>query len=585
MVVDMDRTLLCGRERHLQVLTDAIDDARRGRARTVTLHGDAGSGKTALLGAVAAAAEERMRVIRVSGHPAEQDLPLAGVDQLVRQAELAHGPAADDDSDPLRNAAALLDAVTTRAKREPILIVVDDAQWLDRLSRRALIFVARRLRADAVCMLFAVRSPVTENLQVGTELAVDPLSAEDSVQLLRQTHPTLSARVAAKIAAHARGLPLALREIPADLSAAQRRGAQPLPVDLPVGRSLARMFEPRIADLPDATRLCMLAAAFDPLTAYDYRSVLTELECRLGDLDAAERAGLVQVREGRCEFRHPLAAAAMRAAARTRERVAVHRALARRFDHDPVRRARHLRHDPEIARDTLLAALQDGAAAAAAAQSHDEAAELWQAAAELVADPKHAGELQRNAVRCLAQAGWGSEAQAVIEQLLTETTDAAERVHVLQDLTWLSLWTRSVAPRDDEMIEAHSVELLTADVQGARSLGQALLASLATAMLGAGQYRRAQQAAHALLALADDHLTVEQSLLCDVIAVMTGEPGAGRRLGQADAWVDSYPWRRILDPAWPAGFITVVLAWLGEDEPYRDPTDAHRARHPYPPPE
>jgi DNA-binding CsgD family transcriptional regulator len=583
--------LLVGREPHLRVLTGAVSDALNGRARTVTVYGEAGSGKTALLDAVTAEAEAEaeeaaaMRVIRIAGHPAEHDLPLAGVHHLLREAGLREvgpdGVLGTEGADPLRDAAALLDALTTLAGRQPLLLVIDDAQWLDRPSHRALVFVARRLDADALCVLFGVRAPQEDRLMVGTRLEVGPLSRDESVGLLRQSYPQMSARVAAKIAGHAHGLPLALCEIPASLGTAQLEGSEPLPPDLPLGRSLAHLFDQRIAALPDATRLCLLAASFDSLSAAGYLASINELGCGLVDLDEAERAGLARLRAGRCEFRHPLVAAAVRAEARAQQLVAVHRVLANRFADDPVRLAAHLRHDPDVDSGTLLSVLEKGAAAAADARSHDEAAELWVAAADLVTEPEHRRRLLGRAVSCLALAGAGPEARALIEQLLIDTNDtndtagvtgaaqttvAAERAGVLHDLTWVSLWTQSIPPADDEMIESESLTLIKAGDHRSQEAGARLLAALATALLGAGEYRRAQKVCLALRTHVAERLTLEQRLLCDVIEVMVGEPGAGSLLRDGTSWVDAYPWQHILDPSTSAGFITVVLGWLGEYE-------------------
>jgi len=226
---------LIGRQPQLRMLADAISDAKNGRARAVTVCGEAGSGKTMLLDAAAAEAGDTVHTIRIAGHPAETDLPLAGVHQLVREARL-DGVVTAAGQDSLRDASALLEALTTLARRRPVLLVIDDAQWLDRPSHRALVFVARRLDADAMCVVFGVRSPHDEHLTVGTRLDVGPLSRQESLALLHRTYPQMSARVAAKIAQQAVGLPLALCEIPAELDAAQQRGTEPLPADLPLGR-------------------------------------------------------------------------------------------------------------------------------------------------------------------------------------------------------------------------------------------------------------------------------------------------------------------------------------------------------------
>lgn len=562
----MDVTELVGRQPHLRVLADAIDRAKAGHAQTVTVFGQAGSGKTSVLDAVAAQEQGPMRVLRVTGHPAEQDLPLAGVHQLVHQAGLADVVTPGQSTDPLRDAAALLEGLTALAREQPVLLIIDDAQWLDRLSHRALVFVARRLDADAVCVLFGVRSPFADYLMVGRGLEVGPLTQAESVELLRQDHPHMSARVAAKIAATAHGLPLALSEIPADLTADQIRGLAPLPAELPLGRSLTSLFADRIAALPDASRLCLLAASFDALNSQAYGAVLNDLGCALSDLDAAERLGLAKVEGGRCTFRHPLVGVAVRADSRAQERIAVHRALARQFTADPPRLAFHLQQDPEVSPQRLLTVLQEGARVAREALSYHEAAHLWNAAAELATHAPHRRALLREAVQCLALAGAGPEARALVDRLLAETTEAAERAHVLRDLTWISLWTRAVAPADHQTIASLGQQLLGADEPQDRALGQELLAGLATALLGAGKYRRAQEVCQVLSAPAGDQLSIEHRLLCAVVAVMVGEPNAAALLRQGDLWVDSYPWSHILDPATPAGFITVALGWLGEYE-------------------
>lgn len=554
---------LIGREPQLRMLADAISDAKNGRARAVTVCGEAGSGKTMLLDAAAAEARDTVHTIRIAGHPAETDLPLAGVHQLVREARF-DGVVTAAGQDPLRDASALLEALTTLARRRPVLLVIDDAQWLDGPSHRALVFVARRLDADAMCVVFGVRSPHDEHLTVGTRLDVGPLSRQESLALLHRTYPQMSARVAAKIAQQAVGLPLALCEIPAELDAAQQRGTEPLPADLPLGRSITGLFAKRLAALTDAARLCLLAASFDTLSPTAYVAVLRRLGCSLDDLDEAERLGLARLREGRCQFRHPLVSAAVRNEARSQHLVAVHRALVTQFADDPVRLASHLKQDPNVDPETLRTAVLQGARAARDARSYDDAAELWKSASQLASEPTQKRAFLREAVRCLALSGAGPEARTLIEQLLAETTEAIERAQVLRDLTWLSLWTQSVAPHDDERIEAHGIELIQAGDTRTREAGRDLLAALATAMLGAGEYRRAQQVCATLHEHVADRLTLEQRLLCDVIAVMAGEPGGGALL--RGRWTDSYPWQHILDPATPAGFITVVPGWLGEYE-------------------
>lgn len=556
---------MIGRESLRRTLAAAVDDARAGLARTIVLRGEPGSGKTTLLDA--AAADGMVRTIRIAGHVAERDLPYAGIHQLMYAAKLTEVITVPG-RDPLRDASALLEALTTLAATGPLLLVVDDAQWLDQASRRALVFVARRLDADAVCLLFGIRSAHADELAVGTPVDLEPLSREDSLALLHSLFPELTARVAARIAEHGAGLPLALCEIPAELSPAQRCGTDPLPAVLPLGRSLTQLFAKRLDALTDRGRLVLLAASFDPLDAATYRSVLAALGCSLDDLDGAERSGLVRVQDGCCVFRHPSVPAAIQNAARSRELIEVHRALAAEFVEDPVRAAAHLKHDPGADRGLLLRAARAGAHAAGQARTYADAAELWETAAGLSAEPAEARSCLRQAAKAHVLAGAGPEAHTLIERLLRDTRDETERADLLRDLTSISLWSRSVAPEDSEHIQSYSAELVRAADETVQAAGVDLSIALATAALAAGEFRRARQICVALLTHAAGRLTLEQRLLCDVTAVMVGEPGAGAEL-RGD-WTADYPWQRVLDPATPAGFITVVLGWLGEHDILED---------------
>lgn len=554
---------MIGREAQRRTLAAAIDDARAGLARTIVVRGASGSGKTTLLDAVAASAAGRVRTVRLAGHPAERDLPYAGVHQLLRAAKLTEFVTVAG-KDPLRDASHLLAALTALARREPLLLVIDDAHWLDPASRQALVFISRRLDADAICLLFAIRSTDSADLAVGTPIDLAPLSRAESLELLHATFPELSARVAAKIARQAAGLPLALCEIPAELRPAQRRGIDPLPSVLPLGQSLTQLFAKRLDSLTERGRLAMLAASFDTLDSATYRGVLAALGCSLSDLDEAERLRLVRVRDGWCVFRHPSVPAAIQNVARARELAAVHRALAAAFTDDPVRAASHLRQDPEIDPDQLLAAVHTGAQAAGQARSYAEAAQLWEVAAGLPGPSEQVRSSLRAAAKAHVLAGAGPEAHAIIERLLRDTRSDTERASLLGDLISISLWCRSIAPRHSERIQRYAIELVQASEQEVQAAGIDLCIALTTAALGVGEFLQARQISVALLTHAADRLTLEQRLLCDVTGVMVAEPGAGAVL-RSD-WPSDYPWQRMLHPATPIGFITVVLGWLGEYE-------------------
>ncbi|MDT0202747.1 AAA family ATPase [Nocardioides sp. AE5] len=571
----MGAAVLIGRETQLRALARVSADACNGRARTALVHGVAGSGKTTLLKAVIDSAAGSMRTIQISGHPAEQDLPLAAVHQLLHRAGAAE-MTMGGGRDPLRDASALLSLLTSMAREKPLLLVVDDAQWLDQASLRALIFVGRRLDADAVCLLFAMRPTAGWPFETDLQVEVGPLTMNESRRLLREAFPDISHRVAERIATASHGTPLVLHEVPRELTESQRAGTEPLPAELPLGRALDRMFSHRLAALPDRTRLAMLAAAFDTLKVATYRSVLSDLGCTLDDLDRAERAGLVRVLDGACEFHHPLVSAAIRSTATGRELAAVHRALAAAAHDDPVRRAHHLRKDPDAEPQILYEALRVGARTAEAAHSHAEAANLWQNAAEVAPDADAARALHREAVRCLARAGAGAEARELIVELLTEAKDDVERAGLLRELTTVSLWTRTVGPSHQNETEEFGTTLLHATEPPRRAAGIDLLTTVATAALAAGDYRRARRVGRILLDQGGAELSLEQRLLSDVTAVMAGEPDGGSIL-RGTPWVADYPWRQVADPSTSSGFITVVLGWLGEFELLREVIERCRA--------
>lgn len=555
---------LIGRTDVWEQLTHARAAAIAGTAQVIEVQGGAGVGKTALLTAFVADSHAQMRVLPISGHPAEQTLPYAGMHQLLYASGEPLDADAFSETDPLRDAETVLHTLTRWADDRPLLLFVDDAQWLDAATRRALVFAARRLDAEPILLVFGFRSGMGERLDVGSVIELGPLSPAESMSLLAERHPELSARVAARVAEQSVGLPLALCEIPHDLTPAQRGGIDALPEVLPLGPSLTELFTRRVDALPDATRLAMLAASFDVLDADHYRRVLQLLGAALGDLDDAERAGLVRVVEGVCRFRHPSVPAAMRNLARARESIAVHRALATALRAMPIRTAAHLLQDPDAHPRDVLPTVLAGAEEATRLGSHAEAATLWEAAAarshRLDAPMSERTQLRR-AMDAHLRAGAAPEAQVIAERLLRDVDDPGERAALLRGLVTLSLWTRTGSPEDGESIEKEGVRLLDADDPALRDAGADLLTALTTAALSGGHYREAHRLA-SQLSSGRAELSLEQRLLEDVTAVMVGAPRAGAVL-RGD-WVSEYPWQRIHDPSTAAGFITVVLGWLGE---------------------
>jgi DNA-binding CsgD family transcriptional regulator len=557
--------VLVGRKAARRRLRDALESAAGGTAQAVVLRGHAGVGKTALLDDLAATAEatHAARVLTISGHPAEQQLPYAGIHQLLHAA--GDGDAHRFDGvDPLREATAVREMIAGASGDATLVVIVDDAQWLDAASRRALVFAARRLASERVLIALSTQADA-EEWRIGSTMDVEPLGPSESLDVLSPRYPDLSARVAARVVERAAGLPRALLEIPAELGAVQREGGAPLPSILPLGPTLTGLFADRIGGLSDPSRRALLAASFEPLDADELSTALATWHGTIDDLDDAERAGLVRVVDGVCRFAHPAVPAAMQSLARSRELSTAHRALATVFASDPLRAAPHvlqLRDDPSAALEIVC----DAARAATAGGDHAEAVSLWIAAAGLSHRLGRTGdehEQRRAAFAACLRAGMAPEARVIAEQLLRDTADSAARARLLRDLVSLAMWTTSAPPDDDAWFEEQSLRLRDDDDPAVRSAGLGLLTILATAAFSGGRFTKAHRLGrHLTSGRAEPDL--EHRLLDDATAVMAGEPGSGQVL--RSEWTDAYDWTRILDPSTPAGHITVVLGWLGELE-------------------
>jgi hypothetical protein len=331
----------------------------------LTLRGDPGIGKTALLDyAVERAAEraDEMTVVRTLGIESETELEytalldvcrplLEHVAELpARQAEalraaLGLGPAGETDRFTI--GAATLGVLAAAAETRPLLVVVDDEHWLDRSSQDALLFAARRLAADRVLVLFAARDGEERVFYAPRidSLVLTGLPQDVAASLLRGDGREVAPEVAERIYTAAAGNPLALRELSALLSPEQLAGAAPLEDPLPAGASMDRAFARRVEALPDGARKALLLVAassssrIEPVVA-----ALASLGLDAGALEPAEDAGLIRVGSGRVQFSHSLARSAVYHAAPPSERRAVHRVLAESLagDGDQEERAWHL---------------------------------------------------------------------------------------------------------------------------------------------------------------------------------------------------------------------------------------------------
>ncbi|MDX2708442.1 AAA family ATPase [Streptomyces sp. PA03-6a] len=334
-----------------QAETEAIDALLRladGRGGALVLRGEVGIGKTTLLAlAQERAAEQGRRVLGLAGVQSESHLPFAGLHQLLRPVLLETGRLPEPQREtllaavglhdvgrpePFRIALAVLDLLAECASDRPLLLLVDDLQWLDRSTSDLLAFVARRLSSDPVVLLAAAtqdetEAPAWEGVE---EMPVSRLDADHAARLLDAGAPALAPFVRARLLEEADGNPLALVELP--LAAGGLESVAVIPRWLPLTVNLQRAFETRILELPDATRTLLLAAALDAEAAtgdvLSAAGAVSGAPVTVDGLVPAVDAGLVRVDRHAVRFRHPLVRSAIHQAASVTQRNAVHAALA-----------------------------------------------------------------------------------------------------------------------------------------------------------------------------------------------------------------------------------------------------------------
>src|SRR3954468_5117412 len=333
-----------GRPGELELLGRLLENVRGGQSAVLAVRGEAGVGKTALLRRCAAQADG-FRVAQIAGVESEMELPFAGLHQLCapmlgrldalpepQQVALrvALGLESGDAPDRFLVALAALSLLAEVARERPLLCVVDDAQWLDAASGQVLGFVGRRLLAESVALVFAVRDPAEHRELAGLpEVHLGGLSDEDARALLATAIPgRLDARVRDRIVAETRGNPLALLELPRGLSAAQLAGGFGLPELLPLSGRIEESFLRRLQELPHETRLLLSVAAADPVgdPVLMWRAA-AQLGIPSTALEPAARTGLLDV-GSRVRFRHPLARSAVYRSSTERDRRRAHAALA-----------------------------------------------------------------------------------------------------------------------------------------------------------------------------------------------------------------------------------------------------------------
>jgi predicted ATPase len=351
---------LLGRDQEQSLLRSMLDEvATRGQA--LLLRGEPGIGKSRLLSDTARAARERgMSVLTTTGVQSEAHLPFAGLHQLLRPvrgraAELpavqraaldaAFGLTSGVAPEHYRIAMAALDLVSEVATDAALLLVVEDAQWLDRPTLEVLAFVARRIESDPIVLLAATREGYPSVLgDAGVpELRLAGLEDAAAGALLDVSAPQLPLAVRTRILHEADGNPLAILELPAVVG--RREDEQWMLSGMPLTERLERAFATRVSDLPDATRLVLLVAALNDEDAVSEilqaASAIAEKTLDLDVAAPAAEAGIIDFDLKTIRFRHPVIRSAVAQSAGPRDGRRVHEALANVLVNQADRRAWH----------------------------------------------------------------------------------------------------------------------------------------------------------------------------------------------------------------------------------------------------
>ncbi|CAN3985408.1 ATP-binding protein [Kitasatospora purpeofusca] len=548
--------MLYGRAAEEGQLRSLLRRAAEGASGALVVHGEAGIGKTALLehlaaeatGAAAAAGDSAAggasgpagasgrataRVLRTTGIEAETELPFAALHQLLRPAldrlgllpepqadalRAAFGLAAPTGQDRFLTGLGVLTLLSEYAGESPLLCLVDDAQWVDRASLDALAFAARRLDSEGVVMVFAVREPVPLGLP---ELRLDALDREAVAALLAEhTGSDLPPHVRERVAAEARGNPLALIELPRALSEEQRAGLLgPLPAapadPTPASRVTAA-FGARLGRLPEPTRAALLVAAADDMG--DLGVVLTAAGVSAAALEPAETAGLIHLDGAVLTFRHPLVRAAAYRGATLARRIGAHLALAevlagaehadRRAWH---RAAASTGPDEAVARELDAAAERAGGrqGTASASAAHERASQLSP-------DPADRRRRLVAAAQAAADAGQFRRVAALLRRGGEDPGAAAENAELARVRAALEL---------NEGSAVRAVEVLLA----AGDAGPTILTEAFHAAQSAGDPGLVERVRARVAAAPADH----PATLIALAAVYGGEPVAAERFEAA----------------------------------------------------
>jgi tetratricopeptide (TPR) repeat protein len=480
--------VLHGRDVERTAIATLIEEAWAARGGVLVISGEPGVGKTALLDDAVARADG-MQLLRTQGIQSESPLAFAALHRLLRpiahhvaalpapQAQALRAAFGEEEGDGKNRFLVFLAALSLLAEAAgsaPVLAVVDDAHWLDDDSAAALLFVARRLHRERVALLFAAREGDERRFD-GAELpalAVTGLARGAVEALLRdRAGGPVAADVCERLMERTRGNPLALIELPEVLSMEHLAGRAPLPDPLPLTQGVERVFLDRYHRLPEQAQTALLVAAADDHQLATVRAAAAKLGAGEEGFDAAERSGLLHVRDSRVELRHPLVRSAVYGAATSSVRRRTHRVLAEvmtaRGDAD--RRVWHLAA-ATAEPDAGVAAELDRVAERAVQRGGLEAASAaWERAAELTAERQSRAQRRYSAARHAWLAGQPTRARRLLEAAQTDAVEPGFRADIARMRARIE-WNTGSAVLAHRMILEAAAEIAPTDPARAREM-------------------------------------------------------------------------------------------------------------------
>jgi DNA-binding CsgD family transcriptional regulator len=437
---------LVNRAHETAALNALLEKVRMGMSGALVLRGEAGIGKTALLDSAISSAND-FQVVRALGIESEMELGFAGLHQLVvpfisRLERLpapqrhalasAFGLVAGGPPDRFQVGLATLTLLAAAAADVPLLCVIDDTQWLDLESADVLGFVARRLYADRIALLFAVREPVERRVSLAglPELHIGGLTGDDARTLVASvaTGP-VDGQVSQRIIAETQGNPLAILELTAELTPRQLSSTLLLPNPLPIGSRLQQRFIRQLKGVPAATQTLLLLAAAEP----SGDAVILWRAAKALGLDrqavAPAEANRLLVVGPHIAFRHPLIRSAIYYSAPAAERRRIHEVLAAATDPtiDPDRHAWHRAAAAVEPDEEVAAELAQCGQRAQRRGGYSSAASLLSRAAELTPDPGIRAQRLLAAAEGALMAGAPDRAQALLDEAIPELKDPLRR--------------------------------------------------------------------------------------------------------------------------------------------------------------